>query len=49
VPNAFEPEWDLEYDFPPLRGKAARVGRQAGAQRLGAAVYEVPPASSPSQ
>jgi uncharacterized cupin superfamily protein len=43
VPNVHEPEWDMEYDFPPLRGKYARVGKQAGAERLGAAVYEVPP------
>lgn len=48
VPNVFEPDWDLEYDFPPLRGKLARVGKQAGAQRLGAAVYEVPPGAAVS-
>ncbi len=47
--NVFEPDWDEEYDSPPLGGRYARVGHQSGAQRLGAAVFEVPPgaASSP--
>jgi uncharacterized cupin superfamily protein len=48
VPNVHEPEWDMEYDFPPLRGKYARLGKQAGARRLGAAVYEVPPGAAAS-
>jgi uncharacterized cupin superfamily protein len=48
VANVFEPDWDEEYDYPPLRARYARVGKQAGAQRLGAAVYEVPPGAAVS-
>ena len=48
VANVFEPDWDEEYDLPPLRGRYARVGDQAGAQRLGAAVFEVPPGAAAS-
>jgi hypothetical protein len=33
--NVFEPDW-VERDEPPLIGRAARVGAQAGAERLGA-------------
>ena len=41
--NVFDPRWDEEYDFPPLTGRYALVGKQAGAERLGASVYEIPP------
>src|SRR5919197_3198256 len=41
--NIFEPEW-VERDQPPLVGRAARVGAQAGAERLGATLYEIDPA-----
>jgi uncharacterized cupin superfamily protein len=40
--NIFEPEW-VERDQPPLIGRAARVGAQAGAERLGATLYEIDP------
>jgi uncharacterized cupin superfamily protein len=40
--NIFEPEW-VERDQPPLIGRAARVGAQAGAKRLGATLYEIDP------
>jgi uncharacterized cupin superfamily protein len=40
--NIFEPEW-VERDQPPLVGRAARVGAQAGAERLGATLYEIDP------
>jgi uncharacterized cupin superfamily protein len=43
VANIFEPEW-VEHDQPPLIGRAARVGAQAGAERLGATLYEIDPA-----
>jgi uncharacterized cupin superfamily protein len=42
VANIFEPEW-VERDQPPLIGRAARAGRQAGAERLGATLYEIDP------
>jgi len=42
VPSIFEPEW-VERDRPPLVGRAARVGAQAGAERLGATLYEIDP------
>jgi uncharacterized cupin superfamily protein len=40
--NIFEPE-RVERDQPPLIGRAARVGAEAGAQRLGATLYEIDP------
>jgi hypothetical protein len=42
--NIFDPEWVLR-DEPPLTGRAARVGAQAGAERLGATLYETVAAS----
>ncbi len=43
MPNVYEPDWQFESDRAPFLGRAARVGAQAGAQRLGATVYEVAP------
>ena len=40
--NIYEPEW-VERDQPPIVGRAARVGAQAGAERLGATLYEIDP------
>jgi uncharacterized cupin superfamily protein len=40
--NIFDPEW-VERDQPPLIGRTARVGAQAGAERLGATLYEIDP------
>ena len=39
--NLFEPEWQYENDQPPWLVRVARVGAQAGAERLGASVYEI--------
>lgn len=41
--NVFEPEFDEQSDRPGFAWKRARVGRQAGSERLGASVYELPP------
>jgi len=41
--NVFEPEFDSEADRPGATYRRARVGRQSGAERLGASVYELPP------
>jgi uncharacterized cupin superfamily protein len=43
MPNLFDPEWDAERDEPPFRWRRARLGRQAGAQDLGASLFEIPP------
>jgi len=43
MPNIFEPHFDESRDQPGFRCRRARVGRQAGAERLGASVWEVPP------
>lgn len=40
--NIFEPEW-VWRDQPPLIGRAARVGAEAGSERLGATLYEIDP------
>ena len=45
--NVFEPDW-VERSRPPLIGRAARVGAQAGAERLGATLYEIDPGGSAS-
>jgi uncharacterized cupin superfamily protein len=41
MPNLFEPQWDAEQDRPPFSWKRARLGRQAGAERLGASLFEL--------
>jgi uncharacterized cupin superfamily protein len=41
--NVYEPEWDGAQDDPPFRWRRARLGRQAGAKRLGASLFELPP------
>ena len=41
--NVFEPEWQFESDRPPFLGRVASVGAQAGAERLGASLYEIAP------
>lgn len=42
----FDPDWDAEQDRPPFTWRRSRVGRQAGAEGLGASLFEVPPGSS---
>jgi len=44
--NVFEPHWDAEQDRPPFTWRRARIGRQAGSEKLGASLFEVPPGSS---
>jgi uncharacterized cupin superfamily protein len=47
--NVLEPEWDMERDEPPYVWRRARLGRQAGAQELGASLFELPPGASTFQ
>ena len=41
--NLNEPRYDDNRDAPGFRVRRARLGRQLGAHRLGASLYEVPP------
>jgi len=43
VVNVYEPEFDEPRDHPGFRALRARIGQQAGAERLGASVWEIPP------
>jgi uncharacterized cupin superfamily protein len=43
MPNIFEPEFDEPREHPGFQCRRARIGRQTGADRLGASVWEVPP------
>jgi uncharacterized cupin superfamily protein len=47
APNVFEPEFDGGSERPGFTVRRARLGRQAGAKRLGASLYELPPGQSP--
>lgn len=44
--NVFEPRFDADQKRPGFTYRRARVGRQAGCERLGASVYEIPPGES---
>ena len=44
--NVFEPEWDAEQDKPPFTWRRSRIGRQAGSEKLGASLFEVPAGAS---
>jgi uncharacterized cupin superfamily protein len=46
VPNLFEPDFDAEQDQPGFRWRRARLGRQAGAERLGASLFQLEPGES---
>jgi uncharacterized cupin superfamily protein len=46
-PNVFEPEFDGGSERPGFTVRRARLGRQAGARRLGASLYEIPADQSP--
>jgi len=46
VANVLEPDWDAEQDRPPFTWRRARLGRQAGAERLGASLFELQPGAS---
>lgn len=41
--NIFQPDFDAEQDRPGFRWRRARLGRQAGAERLGVSLFELPP------
>ena len=45
-PNVFDPRFDAEQDRPPFTWRRARIGRQAGAEKLGASLFELPPGAS---
>jgi uncharacterized cupin superfamily protein len=45
-PNVFDPSFDAEQDRPPFTWRRARIGRQAGAEKLGASLFELPPGAS---
>lgn len=44
--NLFEPEFDAEQEQPGFSWRRARLGRQAGAERLGASLFDLPPGSA---
>jgi uncharacterized cupin superfamily protein len=44
--NVFEPQWDEQQDRPPFSWRRARLGRQAGSDRLGASLFELGPGTS---
>jgi uncharacterized cupin superfamily protein len=46
MPNVYEPDFDAEQDEPPFTWRRARLGRQAGAEALGASLFELPPGAS---
>lgn len=46
MPNVFEPHWDAEQENPLFRWRRARLGRQAGSEKLGASPYELPAGAS---
>lgn len=41
--NLFDPEFDAEQGEPGFRWRRARLGRQAGAERLGASLFDLDP------
>jgi uncharacterized cupin superfamily protein len=46
MPNLFEPEWETGQDRSPFSWRRARLGRQAGAEKLGASLFELAPGCS---
>jgi uncharacterized cupin superfamily protein len=46
IANIFEPKWDAARDEDPHRWRRARLGRQAGCERLGASVFELVPGAA---
>ena len=44
--NVFDPDFDAEQDEPPFTWRRARLGRQAGAEALGASLFELAPGAS---
>jgi len=41
--NLYEPEWDGDSERPGFSYRRAKLGGQAGGERLGASLYEIPP------
>jgi uncharacterized cupin superfamily protein len=46
-PNVFEPEFEPDAEKAGFVQRRMRVGREAGASRLGASLYELPPGTAP--
>jgi uncharacterized cupin superfamily protein len=46
-PNIYEPRFDDGNDAPGFANRRARLGRQAGGERLGASLFEVGPGAAP--
>jgi uncharacterized cupin superfamily protein len=46
MPNVYDPTWDAERDEPPYRWRRSRLGRQAGANQLGASLFELEPGAA---
>jgi len=44
--NYLDPDWDAEQHKPPFSWRRARLGRQAGAEKLGASLFELRPGAS---
>jgi uncharacterized cupin superfamily protein len=44
--NIHHPEWDAETDREPFRWRRSLLGRRAGAERLGASLFDVPPGAA---
>ena len=44
--SIYEPEWDAERDAPRYRWRRSRIGRQTGARRLVASLFELPPGAT---
>ncbi len=42
-PNLFEPDFDSESEAPGFANRRARLGRQAGSERLGLSLFELEP------
>jgi uncharacterized cupin superfamily protein len=44
--NIFDPEWDEPVEREGFSHRRARIGWQAGAERIGASLYELPPGNA---
>lgn len=43
MPNVFEPEWDADQEREGFTYRRAKLGAQAGGEKLGASLFEIPP------
>jgi uncharacterized cupin superfamily protein len=46
MPSIYQPRFDVEQDTPPYTWRRAQLGRQAGAERLGASLFDLPPGAT---